>query len=80
MFHQIFQSSTECIPLITDKESAIRKKFQPRPYDKKKKISSKDVITGQRQLNVIIDATHRTRMQTVTRSLHFSSGVFSMPK
>ena len=36
MFHQIFQSSTECIPLITDKESAIRKKFQPRPYDKKK--------------------------------------------
>ena len=26
MFHQIFQSSTECIPLITDKESAIRKK------------------------------------------------------
>ena len=35
MFHQIFQSSTECIPLITDKESAIRKKFQPRPYDKK---------------------------------------------
>ena len=33
---KIFQSSTECIPLITDKESAIRKKFQPRPYDKKK--------------------------------------------